>query len=333
MPETTLRSLFRHNDRARDELLEAAAPLGDEPLDRDFEIGPGPLRRTLHHLWRAERWWLARWRGEPVETDEPGAGGIAELGAAWRATAAERDAWLDEQGPAGEGRRIAFHGLGRDLEFPLGDMMMHVCNHGVHHRAQALNMLRRLGAATPMLDFLAPQVRGAAAAEVETHYDAETIAEYFRYGTWANERIADAAAGLDDAALDRPFDMGPGSLRRTLLHVHDGEAWWLDNWSGRAEPWSGTPETTGLEELRRRHAATQAGRQELLASLTDHDLQCLVTANPTPERSFEFRFGDTLLQVATHGTHHRAQAVNMLRRLGADPPGLDAIDWVDAGCP
>ena len=37
--------------------------------------------------------------------------------------------------------------------------------------------------------------------------------------------------------------------------------------------------------------------------------------------------GDTMLQIGGHGTHHRAQAVNMLRRLGRTAPPLDYIDY------
>jgi uncharacterized damage-inducible protein DinB len=34
-----------------------------------------------------------------------------------------------------------------------------------------------------------------------------------------------------------------------------------------------------------------------------------------------------MVQVCSHGTHHRAQALNMLRRLGAPVSELDLILW------
>jgi uncharacterized damage-inducible protein DinB len=38
--------------------------------------------------------------------------------------------------------------------------------------------------------------------------------------------------------------------------------------------------------------------------------------------------GTALVHVLTHGVHHRAQCLNLLRRLGlADLPDVDAIDW------
>jgi uncharacterized damage-inducible protein DinB len=38
--------------------------------------------------------------------------------------------------------------------FPLAVTMLQTCTHGTHHRAQALNMLRHLGATVPSLDYL-----------------------------------------------------------------------------------------------------------------------------------------------------------------------------------
>ena len=70
---TTLRALFGHNDWARDRLMEAAVPLGEEKLDEAFEIGPCSLRATLQHLWRADRWWLDCWQeaGDRLGPPEP----------------------------------------------------------------------------------------------------------------------------------------------------------------------------------------------------------------------------------------------------------------------
>ncbi|MFQ5490784.1 MAG: DinB family protein [Phycisphaerae bacterium] len=41
-----------------------------------------------------------------------------------------------------------------------------------------------------------------------------------------------------------------------------------------------------------------------------------------------FALGDTVMFVPGHGTHHRAQGVNMLRQLGARTPKLDYVQWL-----
>lgn len=44
--------------------------------------------------------------------------------------------------------------------------------------------------------------------------------------------------------------------------------------------------------------------------------------------SERFSRGTAFVHVCTHGVHHRAQAVNMLRRLGvAELPELEALEW------
>jgi uncharacterized damage-inducible protein DinB len=51
----------------------------------------------------------------------------------------------------------------------------------------------------------------------------------------------------------------------------------------------------------------------------------MMRAEFTPER---FGRGTAMVHIATHGMHHRAQALNMLRRLGVtDLPELDAVAW------
>ena len=50
--------------------------------------------------------------------------------------------------------------------------------------------------------------------------------------------------------------------------------------------------------------------------------------NPANGESFRFRRATALAYVTTHGMHHRAQALNMLRQLGVTPlPEIDVIDW------
>ena len=41
----------------------------------------------------------------------------------------------------------------------------------------------------------------------------------------------------------------------------------------------------------------------------------------------------TLLHVANHSTHHRAEACTALTAAGSAPHGVDMIDWIRAGCP
>ena len=59
-----------------------------------------------------------------------------------------------------------------------------------------------------------------------------TIREWFTYDRWANDRILTVAADLPDEALDRKFDMGPGSLRETMRHIYGADRIWFERVGG-----------------------------------------------------------------------------------------------------
>ena len=85
-----------------------------------------------------------------------------------------------------------------------------------------------------------------------------------------------------------------------------------------------------VNRLREACRRTAEQRDAFTASKTDADLRLPTTALVrTGTRSFPL--GVAMLQVCCHGTHHRAQAVNMLRHLGVPPPELDFIGWTYGG--
>lgn len=327
---TMTQALFDHNDWARGKLLDAAAPLDDAALDRPFEIGPGSLRATLYHLWAAEQVWLNRWLGDSDRSvlDHRPNWPVAELRKHADATADARNAYVARLGDAGLSTIITYHGPQQvRYEQPVGELMMHACNHAVHHRAQALNMLRRLGVTPPRLDYLF-MIREASAPPPPA-FVVEHLQRCFAFGDWANDVVMSAAETLDDAALDRPVEMGVGSLRKTLLHIQDAEAWWWKNWIGESpDSFESMPDATSLPELRRRMQQTISDRNAYLAAANADTLARKVTARPRPGVALQVTIGDSMLQLFGHGTHHRAQAVNMLRHAGVAPPKIDYVIWV-----
>jgi uncharacterized damage-inducible protein DinB len=157
----------------------------------------------------------------------------------------------------------------------------------------------------------------------------ESIQTFLRYNDWANGRLLQAAVALTDELLDRPFEMGRGTLRKTLLHIAVAEHVWVQRWKAKVEvPWPNEDEPVGIAAMGERLRATQKDRDGFLATLKDADLSRIVTYRDSLGSLYTAALGDMLLQLCTHSAHHRAQAVNMLRRLGAQAPELDYMYWV-----
>jgi uncharacterized damage-inducible protein DinB len=125
-------------------LLERCGELTDEQLDRPFDIGHRTVRATLLHVIRNMEAWADLMNGEAVRVEEARSveGMLARLdrAAADLARAAHavagRDGW-DE--------RFVDTLDDPPAEKSYGGAIAHVITHSMHHRAQLLYMLRKLG--------------------------------------------------------------------------------------------------------------------------------------------------------------------------------------------
>ncbi len=157
----------------------------------------------------------------------------------------------------------------------------------------------------------------------------KTFNVFLRHNDWADGELLRAAASTTDAQLDQSFDMGRGSLRKTMLHIHAGEHVWLRRWMGQTEtPWPNEEEKVSIAALADRFTAARSERASFLKGLGDGDLDRPIAYRDSFGGLFEATLGDMIVQMILHSTHHRAQAVNMLRRLGTKPPELDYMMWV-----
>ena len=155
---------------------------------------------------------------------------------------------------------------------------------------------------------------------------ADEIRELFAYNGWANRRLLEAAAGLDDEALARDLGSSFPSVLATFAHIVGADWIWLRRWAGESP--AGAPsdwELTSLDAVRSRWDAVEADRTSLLASLDDAALEREVDYRNTRGAPFTNRMDRMLRHVVNHSTYHRGQIATMLRQLGATPPATDLI--------
>ncbi len=156
----------------------------------------------------------------------------------------------------------------------------------------------------------------------------QPLTALLHYGDWANDLITDAAATLADEPLDRPLEIGPGTgtLRRILAHTWAGEFMWLNRWQGRLDiPWPREADPWPVADIAAKFKALRPERDAFLKTLDAARLTAVQPYRDSKGGVYEATLLDMILQQITHSTHHRAQAVNALRRLGG--PRLE-VDYM-----
>jgi uncharacterized damage-inducible protein DinB len=141
------------------------------------------------------------------------------------------------------------------------------------------------------------------------------------YNTWANLRIIDACAALNDEQLDaEPNASTKGSIRVTLWHLMAAQQRYVWRATGQ-EPtfnWQAPPSFAELRE-----AALISGEQ------------LLAIAKDEPHATREWEFEGTkysadpwvlTVQTIYHAGEHREQIKSMLSALEITPPEID--EWL-----
>jgi uncharacterized damage-inducible protein DinB len=137
-------------------LVEAAGGLSREELTRDFGTADKSVLGTLVHIFAADRVWLARLKGESPHTFVTDADyDLAVLQNVWPALHEQWKAWAEALTDEAARADVSYIDLsGNPWRQPLGQVVLHVVNHGTHHRGQVSGFLRAMGQAPPKLDLV-----------------------------------------------------------------------------------------------------------------------------------------------------------------------------------
>ena len=137
-------------------LLDAAAKLSPEELTRDFGTADRNVLGTLAHTFGADRVWLARVRGQQQH-------GLSEADREWptiqREWSAVSEGWREwARGMTDDSLLTVLDYTdlkGNPWRQSLWQIVLHVVNHGTHHRGQVSGFLRSMGHTPPPLDLIA----------------------------------------------------------------------------------------------------------------------------------------------------------------------------------
>ena len=156
VPAEVLRSHINYSAWASGLLVDAAGQLTPEELARDFGTADKSVLGTLVHIFGADRVWLARLKAEPANTFLTDVDyDLAVLQNDWPALYERWKDWAAGLTDEAAREALSFRDRrGNAWRQPLGQLVLHVVNHGTHHRGQVSGFLRTMGHTPPTLDLV-----------------------------------------------------------------------------------------------------------------------------------------------------------------------------------
>jgi len=159
----------------------------------------------------------------------------------------------------------------------------------------------------------------------------ELLQRLHQHRAWVNGNLLTAAATLSAEQLRSAFQIGQGSVWKSLLHLYAAEFVWLEALQGNEEflvpgdlpgklpgNQQGEGGITGLDDLRHKWSSLEQRWVGYVAALTPAALEELVYRKSTTLGRLGTRRSDVLLHVCTHAHYTAAQVINMLRQAGME---------------
>lgn len=147
------------------------------------------------------------------------------------------------------------------------------------------------------------------------------------HDAWTTRLLMERCRHLSSAELDREFDLGLRTLRKTFAHIVRNVDAWSALMAGDQMPASRGTECT-IEELLDWHAVATAQLTRVareIAGRNGWDEEWLDMMDEPPSLK---SYGGATLHVITHSMHHRGQAIHIMKRLGVeDVPEGDVLSW------
>jgi uncharacterized damage-inducible protein DinB len=156
------------------------------------------------------------------------------------------------------------------------------------------------------------------------------VRSLFDYNEWANDRVLEAAARVDEAELLRERNASFGSIHGILLHNLGSHVSWLIKWTGAPPVLARLDEGHVVAGLKESYATVHRALRDYVGSLTEEQVE-QVTSLSDPQdgvwRTWERPAWQMLLSVGSHAMAHRAEAAMLLTELGASPGEIDYSMW------
>ena len=158
----------------------------------------------------------------------------------------------------------------------------------------------------------------------------EHFRQFARYNRWANRRLFEAVATLDDDAYRQDRGAFFRSIHGTLNHILVADRIWLGRIQG-SDPGIRALDAILYDDRAALDGARDTTDQQIIEEVDRCDaarLNSVVHYSTMAGEPCENRLRWILAHVFNHQTHHRGQAHNMLSQSGGDPPPLDLMIYL-----
>ncbi len=156
----------------------------------------------------------------------------------------------------------------------------------------------------------------------------QMLVEYARYNLWANENLITLFRSVDDALITQYVESSFPSIRKTLLHIWDAEALWLERLNGYSPTafpsqfFEGSNEEVFQGLLKSSAAFVQFVEEKPAPFFLDKCTFSLISLNAQLTQTVR----EMILHTINHSTSHRGQLITMCRQLHISPiPRTDYI--------
>ncbi|GAA4325869.1 DinB family protein [Pigmentiphaga soli] len=153
---------------------------------------------------------------------------------------------------------------------------------------------------------------------------------FAHYNAWANGRLYDAVAALDDAAYRADRGAFFKSVHGTLNHLLVTDCIWLGRFTGEGGPGYRLDAILfqDFDALRRARVAQDQAILDYVAGLDAAALEADIRYRRVVDNDdVRQPLAQALAHLFNHQTHHRAQVHTILTGLGAEGPELDLLAY------
>lgn len=152
---------------------------------------------------------------------------------------------------------------------------------------------------------------------------------YAQYNLWANRKLVNLLAKLDNTVVEREIVSSFPSIRKTVLHNWGAERGWLSRLK-EEKPTFRTQDFKGtINEV---YAAWTRESEAFLRFIEEVEVAWFNQNFPFKSKEgkeVQIPAGEIIHHVFNHATYHRGQIVTMLRQCGVENIGsMDYFFWL-----